>query len=171
MDKKYQEILKNMELSNNQNNMELNYELDNNYQNIELNNFKSDAIKGNFTKNCLNDVFFSDDNIDALQIGMYNMVANATNGAEMIGRQSDIELKIIMKGIYLEYGKNLDDDVLKQVRDLNKKVLDFAVPRILVEIKQHKNYIRDASNIHVPMERSVNVSNKGSKTLFKDTLF
>ena len=151
--------------------MDLNYEIDNNYQGVESNNFKDDAIKGNFNKNCLNDVFFSDDNINALQIGMRNMVANATDGKEIIGKQSEIELKIIMKAIYLEYGKNLNDNILEQVKDLNKKVLDFAVPRILVEIKQHKTYIRDASNIHVPMDRSVNVSNKGSKTLYRESLF
>lgn len=151
--------------------MELNYEIDNNYQGVDLNNFKGDAIKGNFNKNCLNDVFFSDDNIEALQIGMKNMVSNATEGREVIGRQSDIELKIIMKAIYLEYGKNLNDNILDQVKDLNKKVLDYAVPRILVQIKQYKTYVRDASSVHVPMDRSVNVSNKGSKTLYRDTLF
>ena len=43
--------------------MELNYEVENSYQGVELNNFKDDAIKGNFNKNCLNDVFFSDDNM------------------------------------------------------------------------------------------------------------
>lgn len=151
--------------------MELNYEIDNNYQGVDLNNFKGDAIKGNFNKNCLNDVFFSDDNIEALQIGMRNMVSNATEGREVIGRQSDIELKIIMKAIYLEYGKNLNDNILDQVKDLNKKVLDYAVPRILVQIKQYKTYVRDASSVHLPMDRSVNVSNKGSKTLYRDTLF
>ena len=75
------------------------------------------------------------------------------------------------ESIYLEYGKNLNDNILEQIKDLNKKVLDFAVPRILVEIKQHNTYIKDASNIHMPMERSMNVSNKGSKTLYRDTLF
>ena len=102
---------------------------------------------------------------------MKNMVSNATEGREVIGRQSDIELKIIMKAIYLEYGKNLNDNILDQVKDLNKKVLDYAVPRILVQIKQYKTYVRDASSVHVPMDRSVNVSNKGSKTLYRDTLF
>lgn len=151
--------------------MELNYEVDNNYQGIDLNNFKGDAIKGNFNKNCLNDVFFSDDNINALQIGMRNMVANATNGDTIIGKQSDIELKIIMRSIYLQYGKNLNENILGQVKSLNKKVLDYSVPRILVEIEQNKNYIMDASNLHTPMDRSVNVSNKGSKTLYKEKLF
>ena len=102
---------------------------------------------------------------------MRNMVANATEGKEIIGRQSDIELKIIMKAIYLEYGKNQNDNILEQTKDLNKKVLDFAVPRILTEIRQYKEYVKDASSVHTPMDRSVNVSNKGSKTLFRETLF
>ena len=151
--------------------MELNYEVDNNYQNVELDNYKDDAIKGFFNKNCLNDLFFSNDNINALQVGMRNMVADATNGETIIGEQSEIELKVIMRAIYLQYGKNLDSNVLGQIRSLNKKVLDYSVPKILVEVKQYINYIKDASSVHVPMERSTNVSNKGSKTLYREELF
>ena len=151
--------------------MELNYEVDNNYQSVELDNFKEDATKGFFNKNCLNDLFFSNMNIDALQQGMKNMVANETNGDTIIGKQSDIELKVVMRSIYLQYGRNLSADIVGQVRDLNKKVLDYCVPNILVQAEQYKNYIRDASNIHDPIARSVNVSNKGSKTLYKATLF
>ncbi len=151
--------------------MELNYEVDNNYQNVELDNYKDDAIKGFFNKNCLNDLFFSNDNINALQVGMRNMVADATNGETIIGKQSEIELKVIMRAIYLQYGRNLDSNILEQVRSLNKKVLDYSVPKILVEVEQYNNYVKDASSVHVPMERSTNVSNKGSKTLYRDELF
>ena len=31
--------------------------------------------------------------MEALQMGMRNMVANATNGEEIIGKQNEIELK------------------------------------------------------------------------------
>ena len=151
--------------------MDLNYEVDNNYQSVELDNFKEDATKGFMSKNCLNDLFFSNMNIDALQQGMKNMVANETNGGTIIGRQSEIELKIVMRSIYLQYGRNLSEDVIGQVKDLNKKVLDYCVPNILVQAEQYRNYIKDASNIHAPIARSENVSNKGSKTLYKDTLF
>ena len=136
-------------------------------QNVEIDNYKQDAIKGNFSKNCLNDVFFSNDNIEALQIGMRNMVANKTQGKHIIGRQSDTELKIIMRGFYYQYGLNQPDNILEQVKDLNKKVLTYSVNRILVEIEQYQQYIKDASQIHVPMERSVNLSNKGNKTLYR----
>lgn len=151
--------------------MELNYEVDNNYQNVELDNWKDDATKGFMSKNCLNDLFFSNTNMEALQMGMRNMVANATNGEEIIGLQNEIELKIIMRSIYLQYGKNLDEDVVGQVKDLNKKVLDYCIPKILSEIEQYKNYVRDASNLYTPIQNSENVSNKGSKTLYRDSLF
>lgn len=140
-------------------------------QNVDINNYKHDALKGNFSKNCLNDVFFSNENIDALQTGMRNMVANKTNGKHIIDRQSDDELKIIMRAIYYQYGLNQLDNIFEQVKDLNKKVLEYSVKRILVEIEQYDQYIKDASEMHVPMERSVNLSNKGNKTLYRETLF
>jgi hypothetical protein len=142
-----------------------------NYQNIELNNFNSDTIKGNLSSNCLNDLFFSDLNIEALQLGMKNKIAEETNGKHIIGPQSEIELKIVMRSIYLQYGRNLNEDIVLQVKDLNKKVLDYCVPKILIGIEQYKNYVIDASNIHIPLDRSENVSNKGSKILFRKNLF
>jgi len=151
--------------------MELKYEVDNNYQNVELDNWKQDATKGFMSKNCLNDLFFGKTNMEALQMGMRNIVANVTDGKEIISKQNEIELKVIMRSIYLQYGKNLDHDVIEQVKDLNKKVLDYCVPRILSEIEQYKNYVRDASNLYTPIENSTNVSNKGSKTLYRDSLF
>tara|TARA_Y100000389_G_scaffold182994_1_gene200063 strand:- start:816 stop:1271 length:456 start_codon:yes stop_codon:yes gene_type:complete len=140
-------------------------------QNVDINNYKHDALKGNFLKNCLNDVFFSNENVDALQTGMRNMVANKTNGKHIIKRQSDDELKIIMRAIYYQYGLNQTDNILEQVQDLNKKVLEYCVKRILIEIEQYNQYIKDASEMHVPIERSVNLSNKGNKTLYRETLF
>ena len=34
-----------------------------------------------------------------------------------------------------------------------------------------EQYIKDASTLYVPMERSVNLSNKGNKILYRDKLF
>ncbi len=142
-----------------------------NYYKVKNKNLQYVGIKGNFEKNCINDLFFSQTNIDALQIGMRNMVANKTNGNRIIGNQSENELMIIMRGIYLEYGKNILTDIVEQVKDLNKRVLDFCVPRILVDLEQYDKYIKDASQVHVPMERSVNLSNKGNKVLYRNKLF
>jgi hypothetical protein len=142
-----------------------------NYQHVELNNFNTDSIKGNLSENSLNSLFFSEINLDAIQLGIKNLVAKKTNGKHILGRQSDTELRIIMRSIYLQYGRNLNEDIILQVKDLNKKVLDYCVPKILINIEQYEQYIIDASNVHVPLERSENVSNKGSKTLYRKELF
>jgi|TARA_B110000444_G_scaffold212220_1_gene208419 hypothetical protein len=147
----------------------MNFEKD--YYRVENNNLKDVGIKGNFEKNCVNDLFFSQQNIDALQIGLKNMVANKTNGKHIIHPQSVTELSIIMRSMYLEYGLNLETNIVEQVKDLNQKVLDFAVPRILVDLEQYEKYVQDASKVHVPMERSVNLSNKGNKILYRSELF
>jgi|TARA_B110000240_G_scaffold140258_1_gene155275 hypothetical protein len=144
---------------------------DNNYYQVENKNYRDVGIKGNFEKNCLNDLFFSQTNIDALQTGLKNLVSNKTQGKHTINNQSETELMIIMRSIYLEYGMNLQTNVIEQIRDLNKKVLDFSVPRILVDLEQYDQYIVDASQLHIPMDRSSNVSNKGNKVLFRKDLF
>jgi|TARA_B110000259_G_scaffold141847_1_gene159742 hypothetical protein len=144
---------------------------DNNYYQVENKNYRDVGIKGNFEKNCLNDLFFSQTNIDALQTGLRNLVSNKTQGKHTINNQSETELMIIMRSIYLEYGMNLQTNVIEQIRDLNKKVLDFSVPRILVDLEQYDQYIVDASQLHIPMDRSSNVSNKGNKVLFRKDLF
>jgi hypothetical protein len=51
-------------------------------------------------------VFFSIDNIDLLQRGIRNKILNDTDGQINISRQSDDELKIIMRSMYFQYGKN-----------------------------------------------------------------
>jgi hypothetical protein len=144
---------------------------DNNYYQVENKNYRDVGIKGNFEKNCLNDLFFSQTNIDALQTGLRNLVSNKTQGKHTINNQSETELMIIMRSIYLEYGMNLQTNVIEQIRDLNKKVLDFSVPRILVDLEQYDQYVVDASQLHIPMDRSSNVSNKGNKVLFRKDLF
>ena len=142
-----------------------------NYYQVENRNYRDVGIKGNFEKNCVNDLFFSQTNMDALQTGLRNLVANKTEGKHIIGPQSESELMIIMRAMYLEYGMNLQTNVVEQIRDLNKKVLNFSVPRILVDLEQYDKYIADASQMHIPMERSTNVSNKGIKVLFRKDLF
>ena len=142
-----------------------------NYYQVENKNYRDIGIKGNFSKNCVNDLFFSQTNINALQTGMRNLVANKTQGKHIIKNQNESELMIIMIGIYLEYGMNLQTNVVEQIKDLNTKVLNYSVPRILIDLEQYEQYIIDSSKMHVPMERSSNVSNKGNKTLFRKELF
>jgi len=137
-------------------------------------------------------LFFSQQNIEALQQGICNRVYNESRGNFNIGRQSEIELKIIMRSIYFDSLKNGNPNIMKeiqkssplysplqtnndivvaQVRELNKKVLDWSVPQILTNIQQFEKYKSDVSKLPNPIDRPSFVSSAGSKTLEMQSFF
>lgn len=113
----------------------------------------------------LSDIYFSNDNINILQLGIRNKILNESNGKIRLGRQSDDELKIIMRSIYYQYGKNQKDNIIGQIRELNEKVLEWSIPRIITNLKQYEKYIEDISTMPVPLERSQLTSEKGTKSM------
>lgn len=137
------------------------------YQKTEINNgtFYAEAVQGHFTPNEVSNLFFSCNNIDVLQDGLRYRVYKESNGKFIVGRQSDQDLKIIMRSIYLQYGKNLKNNVVEQVKELNAKVLDWAVPEVLSNVKQYDKYRVEVSTLPVPMERAPLMTVKGTKTL------
>lgn len=113
----------------------------------------------------LADLFFSKMNMDALQQGIRWRVFSESGGKHTISRQSDTEIHIIMRSIYLQEGRNDPVDIVAQVRELNGKVLDFCVPRILEEIRMYTQFQHDISAMPVPMPRGEIASQKGSRVL------
>ena len=85
--------------------------------------------------------------------------------SKVIDNQSERELRVVMRSIYLQYARNLPTNIVEQVRDLNSKVLDYIVPKIIIEVKQYDTYIRDASALPEPMDRGLNTSTTGTKFL------
>lgn len=128
-------------------------------------NFVNDALRGNLGRGPVSDLFFSDRNIDALQLGLHNMVLDKSCGKYNIGRQSINELLVVMRGIYLQDSKNILHDVVGQVRDLNAQVLAFLVPRIMSELDMHETYIKDVNTMPVPISRGENTGIYGSDPL------
>ena len=121
------------------------------------------AIEHSVSKNDVNSVYFSKENIAALQQGIRYLVYRRSD--KVIADQNETELMVVMRSIYLQYSKNLPDNVLKQVKELNARVLDYVVPQITVELNQYQTYIRDASGLPVPMDRGENTSVSGTKFL------
>jgi hypothetical protein len=113
-------------------------------------------------------LFMSDMNVNALQDAIRYRVYVESGGDYVIGRQADRELSLVMRSILLQHGRNDDSaDVVGQVRDLNVRVLEFCVPRVLREVDGWMQYREDASQMHVPMRYGEAVSNKavGSRSL------
>lgn len=128
-----------------------------------ISTFSHEATTGIHQKTALNDLFFSQLNVDALQQGIKNMVAFKSNGEYIIGNQSEVELQVIMRAIYLQEALHGKNDVVGQVRELNTKVLDFCVPRIMEEVRMYRYYKNDVSKLPTPLDRSSFQSSKGTR--------
>lgn len=111
--------------------------------------------------NALSRTFFSNDNMERLQLQVIDGVYKSCN--KKIGKQSYQELQIIMKSIYLQYGKNLPYDIEGQVITLNKYVVDECVRIIVPNVLQYNKYLDDITSPIPVMPRSQNVSSKGTK--------
>jgi hypothetical protein len=125
----------------------------------------TNIISRNINCTDVSSIFFSNNNVDLLQLGIRNKILNMTDGKYNIGKQSDIDLKIIMRSIYFQYGKNANNLINKQVLDLNTRVIDWCVQEILSNIKQSEQYKMDISTLPVPLDRSTLPSQKGLRTL------
>lgn len=144
------------------------------YENLNISNGnngnKFNNLTGKFTKNNLTNAYFSDANIDYLQNEMISRIYKLTNGIK-IPKQSEDELLIIMRSIYLQYGKNNSKNIPEQVEELNKKILNYSVDNIFSNIKQRQKYIKDITSQRSVLDKPEYVHIKGEKTLKPNHFF
>ena len=127
--------------------------------------FRKQALTGIIEPNLLNQVFFSQENIDLLQDKIRYTVWIASNKKFIIDRQSDTDLEFIMHSIYLQYAKNIPHNIKEQIIELNDIVVQDCVPNILSQVEQHIYYLFDASTQPIPLSQPENVSSAGRKAL------
>lgn len=129
----------------------------------ENKDFKNKAINNINQATSISNLFFSEININNLQnMIRYNIYKLS---GQIIDRQSDTELKIVMRSYFLQYSKNSPDNLKEQLIDLNNHVLNYCVPKVHDEMIQFKGYINDVQNLPMPIERPKNMSSAGTKHL------
>lgn len=133
--------------------------------------YESSLLSGNMSQSPVSDLFFSKTNLQALQDGIRYSVYNLSGGRHVIGEQSNEELVIIMKTMFLTHGKNLMYNVVEQVRELNKKVLDHAVPDVIEQLDMYNQYRHDKAFLPTPIDRSVSTTKKGERSLEMNGFF
>lgn len=121
-------------------------------------------------------LFFSDKNIKNIQNLVKFNVHKQIN--YIIDDQSTNELMIIMRSIFLEYSAHpplIDEKMSEKERQvlfkkytnevdrLNKIVVHEIVPKIVSQIQQYVDYLRDASQQPYYMDKPKNESVKGQK--------
>ena len=143
---------------------------DSNFQLMEVNNNKDDDAKktilyGTQVRTPLSDTFFSNSNMNRLQEQLIYRVYVSSGGKYKIGKQSNTELQVIMRAMYLQYAKNLPYDIGKQINELNRHVVEFCLPKVISEIKQYLFYINDIQRLPAQIPHPINVSSAGTRTL------
>jgi len=125
-----------------------------------------DIIKTFQERNPLMDFFFSKKNLDHIQNLLIKMVNTQSSGVYNISRQNDNELLTVMRSIYIKTPTNpyaTGNDFKRDICTLNKNVLDWVVPRILVNIQQYLGYVRDHGNNLRPIDRPEFMSSAGMR--------
>jgi len=137
------------------------------YQRTSVDNstFAKEATFGQISNTPLSQLFFSEQNIEALHQGIRYRIYKESDGKYVIGKQSDADLKIVMRSIFLQYARHMPTDILGQVRELNARVLEWIVPEVMSNMLQYQHYIRDASTLPVPLEHAQLSTQKGTKIL------
>ena len=123
-----------------------------------------DALTGNWENTILSELFFSKENILALNNAIRKGIHDKSNGLYLIGPQDQDQLKIIMRSLYLQSALNLETNITEQIAALNKLVLNYCIPQIYGEIQGYVKYTQDVSSMYTPMDRPV-YANVNDKTL------
>lgn len=112
----------------------------------------------------LNTVFFSQDNIEKLQKDIHDQVAAMSGGKYRIDRQSDDDLKLIMRSYYLMFSENNPMRVAQELADLNARVVGYASAKIYSEVDFHKFYLSDLEEFAPAIANPMNVKVYGTRT-------
>jgi hypothetical protein len=119
----------------------------------------------------LNKAFFSPANFQIIQNKLRKEVYDRSNGEFLIDPQSADQLMIVMRAMYLQYGKNQPTNIAGQIAELNDMIAEWCVPKILAEASMYKTYLYDIQHLPVPLQQPVYMSMKGSKSQQFDRFF
>lgn len=123
-------------------------------------------------------LFFSKQNINNIQNVIKHLIYKELS--QVIDNQNVRELMIIMRSIFLEYHRhpklltpNMSDieqtKLKKQYTDevtrLNELVINDSVPRIISQLQQYMDYLKDCSTQRSIMEKPQNTSVTGTRNV------
>lgn len=133
-------------------------------------------FKGLYGETPLTFLFFSKQNILNLQNVIKHVIYKELN--QVIDNQSNNEMMIIMRSIFLEYHRHpklfnasmsdsektkLMKQYTNEVSRLNELVINETVPRIISQLQQYINYLEDASKLPMQIEKPESTSVAGTR--------
>lgn len=107
------------------------------------------------------ELFFSNENIKRLQKKIKQEVFVRTNGDYRLDvDQDEADLLVSMRAVLFDIygGRFLPFKITHQVKELNRKVLNYIVPDMISNMKQEYGYIKEINKPLEPMIRPMNMS-------------
>ena len=135
----------------------------NDSNNVMRDNFSDEMLKSHLCSSDLSKHFFSKCNLDHLQQLIIDNIYILSNQKYKIGRQSDKELLIIMRHIYLNEADNNNTNIIQQVNILNNSIIHKILPSLLSNITQHQHYLNTVKNPLPVISHPVNVNTSNTK--------
>ena len=134
--------------------------------NEKMKNFQVEALYGIQETTQLNQLYFSKANMNEIQAGLRYNVYIKTDKKHIIDKQSEVELEIIMRSIYLQHSPNLPNNIKEQIRYLNQLVVDWSVETIIPEVYQYYGYLKEIEFMPIPIDLPLNLSSISLVFLF-----
>lgn len=128
------------------------------------NNSFYNSLNGIQESSTLSNTFFSRENIKIIQNAIRKGVYDRTNNKYVIPEQNYDVLNIIMRSIFLQYSCNLENNIKKQIINLNNLVINYSVNQIYGELIGYLKYKNDISTLALPLSLPV-CANKTTNTL------
>ena len=127
-------------------------------------NPREELIGRQYKETPLNVLFFSVDNIDYVQKGIYEQVLLMSGNKYHIDRQSDDEVKIVMRSYYLMFAENNPQKVAVELEELNRRVIGYCAAKVYSEVDFHMFYRKDIEDFAPPIGNPMNVKVYGTRT-------
>jgi hypothetical protein len=128
------------------------------------NNTRQELIGHKHAPTPLNTIFFSEDNIEKIHNSIQEQVFAMSGNKHRIDRQSDDDVKIIMRSYYVMFGRNNPETIAEDLADLNGRVVGYASAKIYSELDFYLFYRKDIQDFAPPIANPMNVHVFGSRT-------
>ncbi len=64
-----------------------------------------------------------------------------------------------------QLGKNQPTNIAGQIEELNQRVAEWSVPKIVADMEMYQTYLHDIENLPVPLTHPVSQSSAGTKSM------
>ena len=136
------------------------------YTPYNTSNLANTVLRGIVEDNELSRLFFSEENIKRIQKKLKVTVYERSQGKFKLEEdQDESDLIVVMRAVYFDNCRNLEHNPIRQVKQLNDKVVEYIVPDMLTNIRQYYGYIRDISSPITPPMRPIGTTSAGRRLI------